>query len=172
MSEQNHPDYDAAPLKHRWNQSLAGLKTAIRTAAFRARGRVAWFVLPHGAIVSMQVDRNAFPHRELRIARSSAPRDPAPASPLNHGVMAWPREVDVLLRYLDAEKWAIVREGLTPTGGIEVVLREVLTIGTSEGPKCARCGEPAQAGPYKEDLCTRCATAAGSEETAARRSAQ
>lgn len=161
MSEQVHPDWDAAPADHRWGDSLTGLKAALRAAAFRARGRVVWYVLPRGAILSMRVDVKAFPHRELRIARSAAPKDAA-------GRAAWEREIDVFRRYLGAEDWSVARQGVTPTGGIEIVLREVLTIGKSEGLKCADCGDPAQPGPYKEPRCVACAIKAGNAEIAAR----
>jgi hypothetical protein len=160
-----HPDFDAAAANHRWTRPLAELKAELRAAAFRARGRWAWYILPHGAVVSMRVDENAFPYREMRIARRDAPKD-------DKARAAWQREIDTFREHLDVMNWRVKEtrtESASSGPGIEVVLVESFRPVVSPppaGPLCARCGNPATDGPHPEKLCNRCALAAGQAEIA------
>lgn len=158
----NHADFDAAPEERRWTKPLEQLAEVLRHGAYELKGEWFWVVLPHGALVAMRVPEDF--RKELRIARKSGLKDEA-------ALNKWLAEVRTFQKYLSAERWPITNLVGKPgdEGPIYVLLKEPAPLGAKrEEEKCARCGEPAEKGPFKEALCNRCATQLGAEEAHAR----
>lgn len=158
----NHPDYELAPEMHRWGRPLAELTEVLRKGAYAAKGDWCWYVMPRGALVAMRVPPTF--RKELRIARRLR------KAPTEKSSKLWYDEVQVFLRELGLQSWVCttdVLEGSPTEEGIaakvEVIYTEPAPLG-SKAEKCAKCGEPAEKGPYKEPICQDCATKAGREE--------
>jgi hypothetical protein len=158
MTRSPHPDYLSVPAERRWGKSLEDLVKHLSEAAMKRRGQWDWYVLPGGALVAMRMNEENW-HRELRIARRTAPLDPA-------GWGAWEREVGIFLEHFGgADRF----ERIASVEGTADVTYRMLLRGEKADGRCVHCGQPAEQGPYKEAVCTRCATRLGAEEAAARR---
>ena len=165
-----HPDYLAAPEARRWGQSLDELFGVLRAEAWKLKGTWAWRVLPHGALVSVRIvppsEGLAF-HTELRLARKDAPKD-------STGWQKWNQEIAVFLKHLGggAGDWQETKN-YRDEGKADVRLRFRMR-GEEAEPKCARCGETPviQPGLFREDLCRKCAIAAGNADIRAKQAAR
>jgi hypothetical protein len=156
-----HPHFAAAAPERRWTKSLGELKSTLRQEAFAARGRWVWYVLPHGAFVAMRVNPETM-RKELRIGRRTHP--PLGAPPVDEQARAkWALELKTFRSYLGAESWRLVEDNYQ-----SAVLVEAARPEPQAPPSCARCGRPAEAGPYKEQLCNACALELGRAESSAR----
>lgn len=160
---ENHPDFDAAKPGHRWTKGLKDLAAELRHRAYQLKGETAWYILPHGALVSMRVDPKTFT-KELRLARKGTPNT-------DRSWAAWTRECEVFLEYLGAKTWVLQMTRSIPDiaeGGVESIYREILTA-DKQHDKCHRCGADCEKGPYKEATCNRCAMELGAQEAEALR---
>lgn len=155
-----HPDYLSVDEAHRWGKPLPALIEHLMKESYRRRGQWAWSVLPHGALVAMRVNPQTF-RRELRIARKTIPGDvDAP------GWKRWAKELSIFLaKFGGADRFQLKQE---IEGKCDVVYTMLLK-GEIPGEACVDCGKPADKGPYREALCTSCATKRGTAETEGRR---
>jgi hypothetical protein len=167
MADQ-HADYLGVSEEHRWGQPLNGLMGALQKRAWALKGKAAWVVLPHGALVSLRVippeegTKVAF-HYELRIARKEAPTDQL-------GWKRWATELAVFLKHLAGgdDVWEEVSRS---TEKAEATYRFLIA---KPAPKPMMCKyhpdriaiEP---GLYKEDLCRECAIEKANQEVAENR---
>ena len=153
----NHADFDAAPEDRRWVKPLEELRTVLQHEAYALHGEWAWRVLPHGALVAMQVPADFI--KRLRIARRAGLKDEA-------ALNKWLAEVRTFQKHLEIDRWAITEIVGKPgePGPIHVILKEPAPLGAREPEKCARCGVPAEKGVFAEALCMKCATELGAEE--------
>jgi hypothetical protein len=148
-----HPDYLAADERHRWGAPLNQLFGALRKEAWALEGQWAWKILPHGALVAVQIvppseGVTAFSTR-LRIARRTLPAD-------EKGWKAWAQELAVFLKHLGGQDgdWARLEGDPAKAEAIYQFQMRGRAV-----PKCVRCGgEAIDPGKFKEDLCNRCAT--------------
>lgn len=152
MSDTLHPDFLATAPERQFTGKLLQLGITLREEAWRLRGGWAWRILPHGALVAMRVREDYEFRKELRLAR----RGP----PLTEVTKArWYGEVATFAKHLGCEHWTVTR---TPDQ-TEAFLVEPVPLGWRT-ETCARCGGPADKGPYKEAICTACAITAGAEQ--------
>lgn len=160
MPASPHPDYLAVDESRRWALPLHELYPFLKRECFKLRGRWAWRVLPHGALVAVRINPDNF-RPELRISRKDAPDS-------DKGWERWAKELVTFLTHWGGEgKWIVLSR---VEGKCDTTYTERKMAPSLGGPKesCVDCGEPASKGPYKEALCTRCATKRGAQESAAR----
>ena len=164
-----HADFTDADPENQWTGKLHELAVRLRERAWKAKGEWAWFVLPQGALVAMRLNEKAEFRKELRIARREGLRDIEAAK-------KWMNEVRTFQKHLDCESWTPVEINGNPGGAgpTFIILQEPGPLG-SVPRKCERCGDKLEGKrdpAYKTDICTKCATELGTEETAANAAAR
>lgn len=162
MSERTpHPDYLAVPEEHRWGKPLPALFEHLMAQSYKRRGAWTWYVLPGGALVSMRINEADY-HRELRIARKTAPTASTVAPVTDEAIHKWRAELDVFLaKFGGPDRFEELPGDPTTTD----VTYRMLFKGEKVAVACAHCGKPAEPGPYKEPLCTECAIKAGEDDS-------
>ncbi len=147
------------PEGRRWGQPLADLYPHLKKQAWTLQGGWAWAVLPHGALVAVRMTPDF--HTELRISHKDAPTNEA-------AWKKWATELATFLEHCEGRAgWEVVAQ---VPGKADTTFRQRLK-GEIVPETCVHCGAPATKGPYKEPVCTACATRLGTEEADARRPA-
>jgi hypothetical protein len=164
-------DFLATPEEHRWAKPLNDLMGALQKRAWDLRGKAAWVVLPHGALISLRVippeegKAVAFQY-ELRIARKQVPADKAAWG-------KWAHELTVFLKHLAGgdDVWEEVSRS---TEKAEALYR--FRIGPRPAKQAMCKYHPdrlaIEPGLYAEDLCRECAIEKANQEAAARNAAR
>lgn len=170
MATKNHPDFGRAPLERRYTGKLAELPAKLRAEAYRVAAANdapgwAWAVLPHGALVALQVTEiERCIRKRWRIARRGRPETDEQRA-------KWERELATFEKHLGLAEGYEAAD--TPDAvGAERIYTQLFPGELAPGQgRCGRCGADVRYEPMygaEGQACNDCAFANGREYTKAR----